>query len=128
MVLAFALYLSVYLLIGKTSALIMNVAGVLKDWILIIISSLMFGAPVSKLQLLGYLLAFSAVCYYNYQKYLDRVPIKLTTRDEHGVKRDETEGSVIEMAQRNVASDSEGLPVTRTDVLRQHSIHTHTAR
>lgn len=32
---AFALNCSVFLLIGKTSALTMNVAGVVKDWLLI---------------------------------------------------------------------------------------------
>ncbi len=71
-VLAFALNMSVYLLIGKTSALTMNVAGVIKDWLLICISSILFDAPISSMQLLGYLLAFVAVCYYNYQKYLAR--------------------------------------------------------
>jgi hypothetical protein len=71
-VLAFALNMSVYLLIGKTSALTMNVAGVIKDWLLICISSMLFDAPISSMQLLGYLLAFVAVCYYNYQKYLER--------------------------------------------------------
>jgi hypothetical protein len=38
----------------------MNVAGVIKDWILIFISSLLFDAPISATQLWGYLLAFSA--------------------------------------------------------------------
>ena len=70
--LAFALNISVYLLIGKTSALTMNVAGVIKDWILIFISSFMFDAPISSLQLWGYLLAFAAVCYYNYTQYKER--------------------------------------------------------
>ena len=50
----------------------MNVAGVIKDWILIFISSFMFDAPISSLQLWGYLLAFAAVCYYNYTKYKER--------------------------------------------------------
>ena len=70
--LAFALNVSVYLLIGKTSALTMNVAGVLKDWILIFISSMLFDAPISATQLWGYLLAFAAVCYYNYTKFKER--------------------------------------------------------
>jgi hypothetical protein len=70
--LAFALNVSVYLLIGKTSALTMNVAGVIKDWILIFISSMLFDAPISALQLWGYLLAFAAVCYYNYTKFKER--------------------------------------------------------
>ena len=69
---AFALNMSVYLLIGKTSALTMNVAGVIKDWILIFISSFLFDAPISNIQLGGYLLAFLAVCYYNYAKFKEK--------------------------------------------------------
>ena len=65
---AFALNIAVYLLIGKTSALTMNVAGVLKDWLLIGLSALLFASPISTQSLLGYLLAFSGVCYYNYKK------------------------------------------------------------
>ena len=58
--------MAVYLLIGKTSALTMNVAGVVKDWLLIFISSALFDAPITKLQLFGYGISFVAVCYYNY--------------------------------------------------------------
>ncbi len=38
-----ALNLAVFLLIGRSSALTMNVAGVLKDWLLILLSVIMFG-------------------------------------------------------------------------------------
>eukprot|EP00798_Chlamydomonas_sp_ICE-L_P001689 gene1689-33086_t len=65
---AFCLNMSVFLLIGKTSALTMNVAGVIKDWLLIGLSVLMFGTPVTGIQLAGYGLAFLGVCYYNYIK------------------------------------------------------------
>lgn len=65
---ALALNLAVFLLIGKTSALSMNVAGVVKDWLLIGLSVWLFNAPVSSLSLEGYLLAFAGVCYYNYSK------------------------------------------------------------
>jgi hypothetical protein len=40
---AFALNCSVFLLVGKTSALTMNVAGVVKDWLLIFASVRLFG-------------------------------------------------------------------------------------
>ena len=66
---AFCLNMAVFLLIGKTSALTMNVAGVIKDWALIGISFFVFGDPVSSVNLGGYLVAFLAVCYYNYDKY-----------------------------------------------------------
>jgi hypothetical protein len=40
---AFALNVSVFLLIGKTSALTMNVAGVIKDVVLVYLSMSLFG-------------------------------------------------------------------------------------
>ncbi|GIL65961.1 hypothetical protein Vafri_19608 [Volvox africanus] len=65
---AFALNMSVFLLIGKTSALTMNVAGVIKDWLLILLSVVLYGSPVTRTQLGGYGLAFVGVMYYNYAK------------------------------------------------------------
>lgn len=43
-----------FLLIGKTSALTMNIAGVIKDWMLIFFSFSLFRAPVTALNLGGY--------------------------------------------------------------------------
>ena len=60
--------MAVFLLIGKTSALTMNIAGVVKDWMLIGLSVWLFHSAVSRLNLFGYLIAFLAVCWYNYQK------------------------------------------------------------
>lgn len=65
---AFALNMSVFLLIGRSSALTMNIAGVIKDWLLIILSVMMYHSPVEPLQLGGYAVAFLGVCWYNYQK------------------------------------------------------------
>lgn len=65
---AFALNMAVFLLIGKTSALTMNIAGVVKDWMLIGLSVLMYASPVTPLNLGGYFIAFLAVCLYNYRK------------------------------------------------------------
>ena len=45
---------AVFLLIGKTSALTMNIAGVIKDWMLIFFSFSLFHAPVTALNLGGY--------------------------------------------------------------------------
>ena len=44
---AFGLNMSVFMLIGKTSALTMNIAGVIKDWLLIGLSVLIFKAQVN---------------------------------------------------------------------------------
>ncbi|PRW20839.1 putative sugar phosphate phosphate translocator [Chlorella sorokiniana] len=65
---AFGLNMAVFLLIGKTSALTMNIAGVAKDWMLIGLSVWMFKSAVSGLNLFGYFIAFLAVCWYNYRK------------------------------------------------------------
>ena len=54
---------AVFLLIGKTSALTMNIAGVIKDWMLIFFSYYLFGAPVTAINLLGYAFCCSGVCF-----------------------------------------------------------------
>jgi hypothetical protein len=65
---AFSLNLAVFLLIGKTSALTMNIAGVIKDWLLIFFSYSVFHAPVTRLNMIGYIFCCSGVAVYNYQK------------------------------------------------------------
>ncbi len=62
---AFALNLAVFLLIGKTSALTMNIAGVIKDWMLIFASQHFFGNPVTFLNYVGYIIAFLSVFMYS---------------------------------------------------------------
>jgi len=80
--LAFFLNLAVFLLIGKTSALTMNIAGVIKDWMLIGWSQYLFKAPVTGLQLIGYTVAFLGVGFHNYQK-LQQMK-KMSTSKGHG--------------------------------------------
>eukprot|EP00201_Polytomella_parva_P014222 CAMPEP_0175062402 /NCGR_PEP_ID=MMETSP0052_2-20121109/14148_1 /TAXON_ID=51329 ORGANISM="Polytomella parva, Strain SAG 63-3" /NCGR_SAMPLE_ID=MMETSP0052_2 /ASSEMBLY_ACC=CAM_ASM_000194 /LENGTH=103 /DNA_ID=CAMNT_0016328419 /DNA_START=844 /DNA_END=1155 /DNA_ORIENTATION=+ len=46
----------------------MNIAGVVKDWMLIGLSFLIFKSSITSLQVGGYLIAFSGVCWYNYNK------------------------------------------------------------
>ncbi|CAM6064083.1 unnamed protein product [Sphagnum tenellum] len=65
---AFLLNLAVFLLVGKTSALTMNVAGVVKDWLLIAFSWSVIMDRVTPVNLLGYAVAFVGVCFYNYAK------------------------------------------------------------
>ncbi|GLT26171.1 hypothetical protein SLA2020_012560 [Shorea laevis] len=66
---AFALNLAVFLLVGKTSALTMNVAGVVKDWLLIAFSWSVIKDMVTPINLFGYGLAFLGVAYYNHSKF-----------------------------------------------------------
>lgn len=74
-----------FLLIGKTSALTMNIAGVIKDWLLIFFSFYLFHAPVTQLNLLGYVFCCTGVAVYNYMKLQVR-PCLLFARCEGNVK------------------------------------------
>ncbi|KAK1392527.1 putative sugar phosphate/phosphate translocator [Heracleum sosnowskyi] len=65
---AFALNLAVFLLVGKTSALTMNVGGVVKDWLLIAFSWSVIKDQVTPINLVGYGVAFLGVGYYNHLK------------------------------------------------------------
>lgn len=65
---AFLLNLAVFLLVGKTSALTMNVAGVVKDWLLIAFSWSVIADRVTTINLVGYGIAFLGVCFYNHAK------------------------------------------------------------
>lgn len=65
---AFGLNLAVFLIVGKTSALTMNVAGVVKDWLLIAFSWSVIKDTVTPVNLVGYGLAFLGVAYYNHSK------------------------------------------------------------
>jgi hypothetical protein len=50
--------------IGKTSALVLTLSGVLKDILLVIASMVIFGDPVSGLQAFGYSIALAGLVYY----------------------------------------------------------------
>ncbi|KAI8468164.1 MAG: solute carrier protein [Monoraphidium minutum] len=81
---AFALNLAVFLLIGKTSALTMNIAGVIKDWMLIFFSYALFHAPVTVLNLGGYFFCCSGVVWYNRLK-LEEVRARVAAGGGGGV-------------------------------------------
>ncbi|KAI1300637.1 triose-phosphate transporter family-domain-containing protein [Xylaria venustula] len=61
---AFLLNVSVVLLIGKTSAVVLTMAGVLKDILLVIASLLIFHDPVTLQQYFGYSIALAGLTYY----------------------------------------------------------------
>lgn len=86
---AFALNLAVFLLIGKTSALTMNVAGVVKDWLLIAFSWSVIRDSVTPINLMGYGLAFVGVCFYNHAKLQN---MKSKEVQKKGTQGDEEEG------------------------------------
>lgn len=61
---AFALNVSVVLLIGKTSSLVMTLCGVLKDVLLVAASMMIWGTHISGLQFFGYSIALCGMVYY----------------------------------------------------------------
>ncbi|GLT65709.1 hypothetical protein SLA2020_381230 [Shorea laevis] len=72
---AFGLNLAMFLVVGKTSALTLNVAaltlnvaGGVKDWLLIAFSWSVIKGTVTPVNLVGYLVAFLGVVYYNHYK------------------------------------------------------------
>ncbi|CAN4081641.1 unnamed protein product [Withania somnifera] len=69
---ALALNFSIFLVIGRTGAVTIRVAGVLKDWILIALSTLIFPeSTITTLNITGYAIALCGVVMYNYLKIKD---------------------------------------------------------
>ncbi|KNA22359.1 hypothetical protein SOVF_034710 [Spinacia oleracea] len=90
---AFALNLAVFLLVGKTSALTMNVAGVVKDWLLIAFSWSVIKDTVTPINLFGYGLAFLGVGYYNHTKLQ---ALKAKDAQKKTVQADDEQGRLLE--------------------------------
>ncbi|KAJ5894288.1 sugar phosphate/phosphate translocator [Penicillium taxi] len=61
---AFLLNASVVLLIGKTSAVVLTMAGILKDILLVCASMIIFRDPVTGQQFFGYSIALGGLVYY----------------------------------------------------------------
>ncbi|KAF8387711.1 hypothetical protein HHK36_026365 [Tetracentron sinense] len=69
---ALALNFSIFLVIGRTGAVTFRVAGVLKDWILIALSTVIFPeSTITGLNIIGYAIALCGVVMYNYLKVKD---------------------------------------------------------
>ncbi|MEW5310383.1 MAG: hypothetical protein WDW38_002186 [Sanguina aurantia] len=93
---ALSLNLAVFLLIGRTSALTMNVAGVMKDWILIGLSVIMYKSHVSTMQLVGYGIAFVGVLFYNNSKNLAQpAPRSPSSQDQALAQQSRDEGTSL---------------------------------
>ncbi|KAJ4394480.1 hypothetical protein N0V93_003698 [Gnomoniopsis smithogilvyi] len=61
---AFLLNVSVVFLIGKTSAVVLTMSGILKDILLVCASLIIFRDPVTLQQYFGYSIALGGLCYY----------------------------------------------------------------
>ncbi|XP_027930579.1 probable sugar phosphate/phosphate translocator At3g14410 [Vigna unguiculata] len=65
----FALNLSVFLVITHTSALTIRVAGVVKDWVVVLVSAILFAdTKLTMINLVGYAIAIAGVAAYNNYK------------------------------------------------------------
>ncbi|XP_057470669.1 probable sugar phosphate/phosphate translocator At3g17430 isoform X2 [Actinidia eriantha] len=77
---ALALNFSIFLVIGRTGAVTIRVAGVLKDWILIALSTIVFPeSTITGLNIIGYAIALCGVVMYNYLKVKDGRASQLPT-------------------------------------------------
>ncbi|KAJ6794899.1 Uncharacterized protein M6B38_228325 [Iris pallida] len=95
---AFALNLAVFLLVGKTSALTMNVAGVVKDWLLIAFSWSVIRDTVTPVNLLGYGVAFLGVAYYNHVKLQ---ALKAKEAQKKAAQADDEESGALLLQERD---------------------------
>jgi len=93
--LAFILNLAVFLIIGKTSALTMNIAGISKDIIVIAISTVLFAAPIYMKSCIGFGIVIIGVGLYNYSKY----QILQAEEKEKNLKNREDEEDAMELGQ-----------------------------
>ncbi|KAK4774198.1 hypothetical protein SAY87_029217 [Trapa incisa] len=93
---AFALNLAVFLLVGKTSALTMNVAGVVKDWLLIAFSWSVIKDAVTPINLFGYGIAFLGVGYYNHAKLQALKASEAATQAKPSQQADEETGKLLD--------------------------------
>lgn len=78
----FALNLSVFLVISHTSALTIRVAGVVKDWVVVLLSALIFAdTKLTLINIFGYAIAIAGVAAYNNHK-LKKEASRTSTNDE----------------------------------------------
>ncbi|GAA0161057.1 secondary carrier transporter [Lithospermum erythrorhizon] len=122
---ALALNFSIFLVIGRTGAVTIRVAGVLKDWILIALSTVVFPeSTITELNIIGYGIALCGVVMYNYLKVKDARSSQLPTdgvSDRHGKLQDlkmEKKSSDLHVPDdviNNKSSDEEAplLPTSR---------------
>ncbi|KAI3524488.1 hypothetical protein L2E82_03184 [Cichorium intybus] len=101
---AFALNLAVFLLVGKTSALTMNVAGVVKDWLLIAFSWSVIKDTVTPINLFGYLIAFMGVAYYNHAKLQ---ALKAKETEKKATQFDDESGKLLDEKDEKSARKNE---------------------
>lgn len=85
----FVLNLSVFLVISHTSALTIRVAGVVRDWVVVLLSALLFSdTKLTLVNLVGYGIAIAGVVAYNNHK-LKKEALKMSSDASVGSNNEE---------------------------------------
>lgn len=88
-IVAFSLNVAVVLLISNTSALVLTLAGIVKDILLVFFSVTIFGSPVTPLQYAGYGVALLGLnLHKEYKKNPDRIAQLVTFMLSCGLVKD----------------------------------------
>jgi len=78
----FALNVSVFLVISHTSALTIRIAGVIKDWVVVLVSVYLFAdTKLTAINIFGYIIAIFGVYLYNSQKLKDTATAAAVTNN-----------------------------------------------
>ncbi|XP_071723766.1 probable sugar phosphate/phosphate translocator At3g17430 [Rutidosis leptorrhynchoides] len=106
---ALALNFSIFLVIGRTGAVTIRVAGVLKDWILIALSTVIFPeSTITALNALGYAIALVGVVMYNYIKVKDVKASQPESLPERMTKDWKLEKKSSDIYMPNMSSENNG--------------------
>lgn len=82
---AFCLNISVVFLIGRTSSLVLSLCGILKDIGLVLVSSLIWRTTITRLQVIGYIIALIGM--FGYKAGYSPLLLLAQTTDSQGYKK-----------------------------------------
>lgn len=101
-IVAFTLNIAVVMLIGSTSALVLTLAGIVKDLMLVFLSVAVFGTPVTQLQYLGYTVALMGLNLH--KEYKKQVVVEKSSEE-----------STVEQHQPEAGQNDTSLPPSKSD-------------
>ncbi|QCD96307.1 DNA repair protein REV1 [Vigna unguiculata] len=120
----FALNLSVFLVITHTSALTIRVAGVVKDWVVVLVSAILFAdTKLTMINLVGYAIAIAGVAAYNNYK-LKNEASRATSNDSDPESSQSQESQPLTNNQTHQLTTEEGN--LSGPIRTGHNQHTHT--
>ncbi|XP_028097522.1 probable sugar phosphate/phosphate translocator At3g14410 [Camellia sinensis] len=118
----FALNLSVFLVILHTSDLTILVAGVVKDWVVVLLSALLFAdTMLTMINLFGYGIAIAGVAAYNNHKLKKEASQGSFDESQHAESRPLTSSSTIESNQVKKLCDLCNITVNKNVVFGDNS-------